>query len=99
MRRSLAHAMMFGAPKATGFQGRNRPRVHKLLIGIASLKPVALGIMDIFRKHGGRAVKLESGILPPVLERLADHVGAPRPTPLRQVAGLDDGRTCSAEND
>ena len=61
MRRGLAHAMMFGAPKATGFQGRNRPRVHKMLIGIASLKPVTMGILDIFRKHGGLALKLEAG--------------------------------------
>ena len=61
MRRSLAHALMFGAPKATGFAGRNRPRVHEVNVPLCGLLEVALGVLEIFRKHGGPALKLIKG--------------------------------------
>ena len=37
LRRSVAHALMFGAPKASGFQGRNRPRCHSMHVGLCQL--------------------------------------------------------------
>ena len=61
VRRSLAHALVFGAMKEAGFQGRKRARVHKVSMGIASLEPVALAILDIARAHGGPALKLAHG--------------------------------------
>lgn len=61
MRRSIAHALMFGVPKATGFQGRNRPRVHEVNVPLCGLQEVALGVLDIFRKHGGPALELLKG--------------------------------------
>ena len=61
MRRSLAHALAFGAPKASGFQGRNRPRVHKVLVGVATLQPVALAILELARTLGGPKIRLERG--------------------------------------
>ena len=61
MRRTLAHALMFGAPKESGFQGRNRPRVHRTPVQVAMLQPVALGILDLMRKHGGPALTLMQG--------------------------------------
>ena len=61
LRRSLAHALMFGAPKASGFQGRNRPRCHSMHVGLCQLEPIALGVLELARKHGGPAIKLKSG--------------------------------------
>jgi len=61
MRRSVAHALMFGAPKATGFQGRNRPRVHEVNVPLCGMQQMALGVLDLFRKHGGPALDLLKG--------------------------------------
>lgn len=64
LRRSIAHALMFGAVKNSGIDGvksRNRPRVHRVHVNLAQLEPVALGLLDVARKHGGPALKLTSG--------------------------------------
>ena len=61
MRRTLAHALMFGAPQEAGFQGHHRPRVHKIVVGIASLEPVAVAILEIARTLGGPGLKLVQG--------------------------------------
>jgi len=62
LRRKLANVMMNGAPNSAGaFVGPNRPRVHKLPIDGLSLLDVALGVLEVARKHGGPPIKLEHG--------------------------------------
>ena len=61
MRRSVGHALMFGAPKEAGFQGRNRPCVHKLEVKMCMYEPVALAVLDMARKYGGKALALQHG--------------------------------------
>jgi len=60
VRQTVGHAVMFGAPKATGFQGRNRPRVHHIRLGILQVHSVALAVVELMRKHGGPALKAVS---------------------------------------
>ena len=62
VRRKLANVMMNGAPTAAGnFSGPNRPRVHKLPMEQLSVLDVALGVLDLARKHGGPPIQLEHG--------------------------------------
>ena len=61
VRRTVAHALMFGAPGLQGFGGRHRPRVHSIILGSCGLEAVALGMLEVARKHGGPAIPLDHG--------------------------------------
>ena len=61
VRKSLSHALMFGAFKGLGFKGRNRPRVHCLQLPLCQLQAVALGLLEVARSYGGPKIKLEHG--------------------------------------
>jgi hypothetical protein len=60
-RRTISHALMFAAPNASGFQGRNRPRVHDPVLVLMSIQTVALGVLDIARKDGGPTLEITTG--------------------------------------
>ena len=62
VRRKLSNVMMNGAPTAAGrFIGPNRPRVHKLPMEQLSVLDVALGVLELARKHGGPPIQLQHG--------------------------------------
>jgi len=50
LRKTLSHALMFGAPKSSGFQGRNRPRVHKMLLPLCQLQAIAVGLLNVMER-------------------------------------------------
>ena len=60
-RRTISHALMFAAPNASGFQGRNRPSVHDPVLVLMSIQTVALGVLDIARKDGGPTLEITTG--------------------------------------
>jgi hypothetical protein len=61
VRLSLANVMMKGAPTRNGFNGPNRPRVHKLPLGCLCIESVARGFLDMMRKQGGPPIALDKG--------------------------------------
>lgn len=75
VRKSLSHALMFGAFKGLGFKGRNRPRVHCLQLPLCQLQAVALGLLD----RGG-----------PLVRRAEDQARARQHGPAVGVLAADD---------
>lgn len=61
VRRKVAQAIMTGSPTKNGFNGANRPRVHKLPLDILCLKDIALPVLEMARKHGGPPIALSRG--------------------------------------
>ena len=60
-RRKVADTAQQGSPTKLGFNGANRPRVHRIPLQCLVLVDIARAVLDIARRHGGPPIALNKG--------------------------------------